>query len=57
MVSVAQNGPKMRFFHYQKSVHGTGLIFWMNLQQHKDLKLGQMVYMGNIILDPEIDPK
>ena len=26
----------------------------MNLQQHKDLKLAQMVYMENIILDPKM---
>lgn len=36
----AQNGPKLKLFKIGgKSVDGTFPIFFMKLQQHKDLKL------------------
>ena len=45
-----QNGPKMRFFkHYQISMHGTFLIFFMKLQQHDDSRLTQMTFFGKIL--------
>ena len=43
----AKIGPKMKCFKFcQKSVHGSFLIFCMKLQQHKGLKLTQMVFLG-----------
>ena len=39
-----QSGLKMRFFrYYQKLIHGTFLVFCMNLHQNKDVKLKEMV--------------
>ena len=36
----------MRFFKfYEKSVHGTSL-----LQQHEDLKLNEMIFLGRIFV-------
>ena len=46
----AQNGPKMRCTKfYEKSIHPAFLIFCMNLQQHKGLKLNQMFFLGNFL--------
>ena len=43
--SGVRNGPKMRCTKfYEKSMHPAFLIFCMNLQQHKGLKLNQMFF-------------
>ena len=41
-----QKGPKMRLFKsFEKSVHGYFLIFYIKLEQLKDLKLTQLIFL------------
>ena len=41
---------KMGFYkYYQKSVHGAFLTFYKKLEQHKDLKLSQIIAFGIIL--------
>ena len=41
-----KKGPKMRLFKsFEKSVHGYFLIFYIKLEQLKDLKLTQLIFL------------
>ena len=47
---LGQKISKMGFYkYYQKSVHGAFLTFYKKLEQHKDLKLSQIIAFGIIL--------
>ena len=47
---LGQKISKMGFCkYYQKSVHGAFLTFYKKLEQHKDLKLSQIIAFGIIL--------